>query len=97
MSLLTTPSRPTCAELLAAIAEAADLVELTVRALPLQVAGPADAATALDLWAPAAAVLEALAVYDGATPDEQAMLAALRQRLPQLEPALAALRAACRA
>lgn len=81
------------AELLAAIDESADLVELCALALPLQVAGAADAAHVLDLWAPAAAALGAL--DDAAAPAERAALAALRSRVAQLGPALAALRAAC--
>lgn len=87
-------SAPEPAAVLAAIAEAADLVAITARALPLEIAGAADAEAALELWAPAAAALAALADDPALGPRERDLRAALQARVTDLAPALAALRAA---
>lgn len=79
---------------LLAIAEAADLVELAARALPLEVAGPTDAAATLDLWAPAAAELAMLAARRDVEPSARQDVAALARRAAMLTPALGALRLA---
>ncbi|MBI2322293.1 MAG: hypothetical protein HYU88_09480 [Chloroflexi bacterium] len=79
---------------LAAIAEAADVVEITAAALPLEIAGPTDAAAALDLWDPAAKALAALASDPDLGPADRHRLAALQTRGASLASALSALRAA---
>lgn len=79
---------------LAAIAEAADVVEITAGALPLEIAGPTDAAAALDLWATAATALAALSAYPDLRPADRDALAALQTRGTGLATALSALRAA---
>lgn len=87
-------SAAAAAGVLTAIAEAADVVEITARALPLEIAGPTDAAAALDLWAPAATALAALSAYPDLGPADCHALAALQARGAGLATALSALRAA---